>query len=265
MKTVRVTTEKAPNTYALKGKSALITGAQGQLGSAYAEHFLRLGATVYITDIQDSIAKDLEKRLKDQKLTLWHYHKLDVTDEKSIFAVADKIKSLDVLVNNAGIGMFTPFEERTSAELDKVMDINLKGTILCSQIFSQKMGKASQGSIINIGSIYGVVAADKKIYGDSGRNSSEIYAATKAGIIHLTKYLAAYLGDKNIRVNSVSPGGVFAGQKREFVDNYVGKTPLGRMADPDDIAPALLFLASSDARYITGQNITVDGGFSLNQ
>ncbi|KKW24551.1 MAG: Short chain dehydrogenase [Candidatus Kaiserbacteria bacterium GW2011_GWC2_52_8b] len=253
------------NTYCLKDRSVLITGANGQLGSAYVRHFLRNSAFVYITDIQDMIGTQLEKELKKRNLIKWKYFSLDVTDENSIRSVADTIGSLDVLINNAGIGAFTPFEERTVADIDRVMDINIKGTILCCQMFSQKMGKASQGSIINIGSIYGVVAADKRIYGDSGRNSSEIYAATKAGVIHMTKYLAAYLGDKNIRVNSVSPGGVFADQKQFFIDNYVEKTPLGKMAQPDDIAPALLFLASADARYITGQNLTVDGGFSLNQ
>ena len=252
------------NSYGLKSLSVLITGGNGQLGSALAEHFLMHGAHVYISDVQSSISDELSARLKERKLTEWSYHTVDVTDEASVRKVVDKIGSLDVLVNNAGTSVFTPFESRTPEEIDFVMDVNIKGTILCSKAAAGKMGEGG-GVIINIGSIYGVVPADKKIYGNSGRNNSEVYGATKAGVIHMTKYLAAYLGDKNIRVNAVSPGGIFDNQKQVFVDNYTRKTPLGRMASEDDIAEAVLFLSSEGARYITGQDITVDGGFSLNQ
>src|SRR3989344_3544228 len=252
------------NSYGLKSLSVLITGGNGQLGSALTEHFLMHGAHVHISDLQPSISEKLAARLKKLKLVDWKYYTMDVTDEASVSGVMDKIGSLDVLVNNAGTSVFTPFESRTPEEIDLVMDVNIKGTILCSKAAAGKMGK-SGGVIINIGSIYGVVPADKKIYGDSGRNNSEVYGATKAGVIHMTKYLAAHLGDKNIRVNAVSPGGIFNDQKQIFVDNYVKKTPLGRMASEDDIAETVLFLSSEGARYITGQNITIDGGFSLNQ
>lgn len=252
------------NTYALAGKSVLITGANGQLGSAFVEHFLRHGARVYVTDVHDDISPALVEKLKKTNLSEWSYTKMDVTNENSIRALVSTLESLDVLINNAGIAVLTPFEERTAEELDRVLAVNIKGTILCSKVCAEKMEKKG-GSIINFGSIYGVVAADMKIYGDSKINSSEIYAATKAGVIHVSRYLAAYLARKNIRVNAVSPGGVFNNQKKVFVDNYVRKTPLGRMASPDDIASTVLFLASPDAGYITGQNITVDGGFTLNQ
>ena len=251
------------NTYGLKGLSVLITGGNGQLGSAFTEHFLKHGARVHISDVQPAISEKLAARLRKRELADWTYHTMDVTDEASVSGVMDKIGSLDVLVNNAGTSVFTPFESRTPEEIDLVMDVNIKGTILCAKAGAEKMRKG--GVIINIGSIYGVVPADKKIYGDSGRNNSEVYGATKAGVIHMTKYLAAHLGDKNIRVNAVSPGGIFDNQKQIFVDNYTRKTPLGRMASEDDIAEAVLFLSSEGARYITGQDITVDGGFSLNQ
>ena len=251
------------NSYGLKSLSVLITGGNGQLGSALTEHFLMHGAHVHISDLQPSISEKLAARLKKLKLADWKYYTMDVTDEASVSGVMDKIGSLDVLVNNAGMSVFTPFESRTPEEIDFVMDVNIKGTILCEKAGAKKMRKG--GIIINIGSIYGVVPADKKIYGDSGRNNSEVYGATKAGVIHMTKYLAAHLGDKNIRVNAVSPGGIFNDQKQIFVDNYVKKTPLGRMASEDDIAETVLFLSSEGARYITGQNITIDGGFSLNQ
>src|SRR3989344_2022593 len=265
MKKARAKKSHNSNTYSLDGRTVLITGVNGQLGSVYLEYFLRHGARVYATDMQDEVSSDLAKRLTKAKLTQWSYHKVDVRDEDSIRATVQKIDALDVLVNNAGTSVFTPFEERTAEEIQFVTDVNIKGTILCAKVCAEKMGKKRQGSIINIGSIYGVVPMDKKIYGDSGRNNSEVYGGTKAGIIQMSRYLAAYLGEKNIRVNSVSPGGVFAHQKQFFIDNYVRKTPLGRMAEPDDIASAILFLSSDDARDITGQNITVDSGFSLNQ
>ena len=252
------------NSYGLKSLSVLITGGNGQLGSALTEHFLRHGAHVRISDLQPSVSEKLAARLRKRELADWTYHTMDVTDEASVRKAMDEIGSLDVLVNNAGTSVFTPFESRTPEEIDFVMDVNIKGTILCSKAAAGKMAK-SGGVIINIGSIYGVVPADKSIYGDSGRNNSEVYGATKAAVIHMTKYLAAYLGDKNIRVNAVSPGGIFNDQKQIFVDNYVKKTPLGRMASEDDIAETVLFLSSEGARYITGQNITIDGGFSLNQ
>jgi NAD(P)-dependent dehydrogenase (short-subunit alcohol dehydrogenase family) len=107
------------------------------------------------------------------------------------------------------------------------------------------------------------LAAFTGLYGDSGRNSSEIYGATKAGIIHFTKYLAAYLAPYGITANAISPGGVFRAQSDDFVKNYEYKTPLARMATPDDLVGTILFLASDDARYITGQNIAVDGGFTV--
>src|SRR3989344_5377290 len=251
------------NSYGLKSLSVLITGGNGQLGSALTEHFLRHGAHVRISDLQPSVSEKLAARLRKRELADWTDHTVDVTDEASVRKAMDEIGSLDVLVNNAGTSVFTPFESRTPEEIDFVMDVNIKGTILCAKAGAEKMRKG--GIIINIGSIYGVVPADKKIYGNSGRNNSEVYGATKAGVIHMTKYLAAYLGDKNIRVNAVSPGGIFDNQKQVFVDNYTRKTPLGRMASEDYIAQAVLFLSSEVARYITGEDITVDGGFSLNQ
>ena len=140
-------------------------------------------------------------------------------------------KDVDVLINNAGFSVFTLFEERTETELDSVMDVNLKGTILCAKNFSKKMKEKKNGRIINIGSIYGIVPPDKKIYGDSGRNNSEIYGATKAGVIQLTRYLAAYLAEYNIKVNAVSPGGIFNNQDKFFIDNFPHQFGMLRMVN----------------------------------
>ena len=122
--------------------------------------------------------------------------------------------------------------------------------------------KKNNGCIINIASVYGVVSPDPRIYGKSGRNNSEVYGASKAAIIALTRYLAVHLAP-HVRVNAISPGGIYNHQSEDFVKNYENRTPLGRMANTEDIVGAAVFLASDASRYITGQNIVVDGGFTL--
>ncbi len=254
------------NSYDLKNKTILITGANGQLGQGLTSGLLKHGAFIYITDIQEEIDKKFSEKLKNKKLNNYQYIKMDISSEDSIIQAQTAInRSIDVLINNAGIAVFTPFEQRSEKELDQVLNVNLKGTILCSKIFSQKMIQNKKGKIINVGSIYGTVPPDKKIYGNSDRNSSEIYGATKAGVIQLTKYLATYLAEYNIKVNTVSPGGIFNNQKEAFVDNYTKKTPLKRMAVVQDFIGIVCFLSSDESNYITGQNIIVDGGFTLNQ
>jgi len=251
------------NSYVLSDKAVFITGALGQIGKTVALRLLDNGAFVYLADKQRVIDKDLEQLFKVRRENYQFVH-IDVTSEKSIQAAKKRlVRPVDVLINCAGIGVYTPFETRSTEDLDKVYAVNLKGTILCSKIFSADMIKRKSGRIINFGSIYGITTPDFKIYGNSGRNSSEIYGATKAGIIHVTKYLAAYLAEHNILVNSISPGGVFNHQDPNFVRKYKAKTPLGRMAEPEDITGLVAFLCSDDARYITGQNIAVDGGFTL--
>ena len=125
------------------------------------------------------------------------------------------------------------------------------------------MKKKNFGKIVNLGSIYGVKSSDERIYGDSGRNNSEVYSVTKAGVIQLTKYMAAHFGKYNIQTNCISPGGIYNGQSDSFVTNYEYKTPSGRMGSPEDITNALEFLCSCSSDYINGQNIIVDGGFSV--
>lgn len=252
------------NSYALSDKTIFITGALGQIGKAVTLNLLDNGAFVYLADKQKVIDKDLKQLCKVRQHENYQFVHADITSEKSIQAAKKKlVRPVDILINCAGIGVYTPFEKRSAEDLDKVYAVNLKGTILCSKIFSTDMIKRKSGRIINFGSIYGVTTPDFKIYGNSGRNSSEIYGATKAGIIHVTKYLAAYLAPHNILVNSISPGGVFNHQDPDFVRKYEAKIPLGRMAKPEDLTGLIAFLCSDDARYITGQNIVVDGGFTL--
>ena len=142
------------------------------------------------------------------------------------------------------------------------MAVNLNGAFLCSQIIGKEMVSQGAGVIVNIGSIYGLVGTDQSIYGESGINAPAVYSASKGGMINLTRYLATYWGNKGIRVNCLSPGGVENNQDSEFIKKYCLKTPLGRMAKPDDFKGALLFLCSKASSYMTGANLVVDGGWT---
>ena len=233
-------------------KTAILTGANGQLGKSYLKTLLDENYYVYAIDL-NIVDIACTKNIK--------LIQLDITDEKEVHNFYKSINKLDVLINNAGIGVFTPFEQRTAKEFTQVMNVNLLGTFLMSQSAIVIMKKQKYGRIINIGSIYGQVSSDERIYGDSGRNNSEVYSATKAGVIHLTKYMATHFGKYNIQTNCISPGGIFNHQSDDFVKNYVYKTPMNRMGTPDDLQMTLKFLISEDNKYINGQNITIDGGF----
>jgi len=232
---------------------AILTGANGDLGKVFLDTLVKEGYFVYAVDIKTD-------KLKKSKAV--RPVKLDITDEDAVKRFYKNIRRLSVLVNNAGIGVFTPFEKRTAKEFRMVTDVNLLGTFLMSRSAVSIMKRQKAGKIISIGSIYGQVSSDPRIYGTSGRNNSEVYSITKAGVIMLTKYMAANFAGYNIQVNCISPGGIFNHQGPDFVRNYEFRTPSGRMADVQDIQGALRFLMSGDSEYVNGQNITVDGGFT---
>jgi len=233
-------------------KKAIITGANGQLGSAFVEALTEKGYFVYAVDL------NIEKIKSSENV---QPVKLDITDETAVHNFFSSVQSLNVLINNAGIGVFTPFEDRTAAEFKKVMEVNLLGAFLMSQSSVKIMKNSDGGKIVNIASIYGSTSSDERIYGDSGRNNSEVYSATKAGLINMTQYMATHFGKYNIQTNSISPGGIYNQQSEDFVKNYEYKTPMGRMGKVQDLLSALFYLVSEDTQYTNGQDIAVDGGF----
>ena len=233
-------------------KKAIITGANGQLGNAFVEGLVKKGYFVYAVDINIENIK-----VSDSIEPV----KLDITDEAAVHDFFSSIQDLDVLINNAGIGVFTPFEDRTAAEFKKVMEVNLLGAFLMSQSSVRIMKNSSGGKIVNIASIYGSTSSDERIYGDSGRNNSEVYSATKAGLINMTQYMATHFGKYNIQTNSISPGGIYNQQSADFVKNYEYKTPMHRMGKAQDLLSTLFYLISEDTAYTNGQDIAVDGGF----
>ncbi len=244
-----------------KDKVVIVTGAAGQLGAVFCDAFHQAGAVVIGVDIE----------VPQSKIDGTDYYKLDVTDKKQINIVfseiINKYSRIDVLVNNAGVSTFAPFEERSEEDFDWVMDVNLKGTFFCIQSYVDLYDKykLKNGSVINIGSLYGVISPDFRIYTDCPRKNSEAYGATKAGVIQMSKYFAVHLADRNIRVNAISPGGIINPdnpQGEDFQKNYSFRCPMKRMADTGEMVGAVIYLASDAASYTTGQNIVIDGGMS---
>ena len=256
----------ARDRFDLSGQVALVTGTAGQLGQQFARTLGEAGAHVVATDLElqrcEAVGRALEAdSIKAMPLAI------DVTNPASVRsgfeAVAAELGRLDVLVNNAGIAVFTPFEERPFSEFMRVLEVNAGGTFLCTQAAVRIMqNQPTGGRIVNVGSIYGVVSGDPRIYTDCDRRTSEAYAASKAAIIQMTRYWAVHLAKYQIRVNALSPGGVFNEQGEDFVRNYSSRTPLGRMARAGELREALLFLCSEASSYVTGQNLLVDGGWT---
>lgn len=255
----------------LSGRAVILTGAAGLLGAQYADGLSQVGANVVLTDVNYSrckkIAKDLESKYNVTPLAI----KLDITNQESVkkmvSIVLKKFKKIDILVNNAAFNnrkknKSAPFEKFLLSTWNKMLSVNLTGMFLCTKEVGRVMLRQKHGVIINIGSIYGMVGADQRIYGKSGINSSIAYATTKSGVLNFTRYLAAYWNRTGIRVNSLSLGGVENNQDSDFIKNYSYRTILGRMAHKDEYVGALLFLASDASSYVTGSNLVVDGGWT---
>ncbi|MBX2976361.1 MAG: SDR family oxidoreductase [Ignavibacteriaceae bacterium] len=265
------------NLFNVENKRIAIIGATGLLGSQYVEYLSSLGAIVIIGDVDFQKCKELSDKLnKEGKKTypIW----IDNTEEESIVAFIEEIEKkyngLDVLINNAQIkpeGFYAPFEKYTKATLTKVLDGNLVGVSLACREACNLFLKSGSGVIINVASTYGIVAADQRLYDgvkniyfpDEKFSSPVSYAISKAGIVQLTKYLASYFREKNIRVNCLTPGGVFDNHDETFNKQYSYRTTMGRMAERDEYNGAILYLCSDASSYMTGANIVVDGGWSV--
>lgn len=244
-------------------KIVVVTGASGQIGTDICEIYLSHGARVIGLDLQGPIDKlKLNKKFQHRELDVTNSDEVD-----SMFAsLANDFGSLDALVNNAGVASFESFWDRTDRDINTMLDVNLKGTFHCIRAFAKNSNpENSNCSIVNVGSIYGIVSPDFRVYGDGDRRSPEMYGATKAGVIQMTRYFAVALSKNGIRVNSVSPGGIFNPsnpQSASFVTEYASRVPLSRMGNSSEIANAIIYLTSESATYITGHNLVVDGGYS---
>jgi 2-deoxy-D-gluconate 3-dehydrogenase len=275
-----------PELFDLSGRIAVVTGGAGLLGAEFCATLFEAGATTVIADIDEVAAKEIAEQLNredqsDSGSVRAIPMLVDVSSKASVeelfSLVAGAHNRVDILVNSAAIDpKFDPesryqssstfrFEDFPLKLWQGALDTTLTGTFLCCQAAGKIMISQSGGVIINVSSIYGIVGPDQRIYQSvdkSGANKPGYYSATKAGILGLTRYLATYYAGKNIRVNALTPGGVFNDHDQEFVEAYAARTVLGRMANKDEMNGALLFLASDASTYMTGNNLVVDGGWS---
>ena len=246
----------------------VITGGAGQLGRAFTDALIEAGAKIAVID-----QVPVEERADVLSITC------DITDrselEQALSRIESRWRTPYGLVNAAAIDSPPnappeengPFETYPEASFDRIMDVNVKGTFLCCQVFGGAMAKQGSGSIVNIASIYGMVSPDQSLY-QYRRDRGEVffkpaaYATSKSALYNLTRYLAAYWGPKGVRVNTLTLGGVYNNQDPAFLERYETKVPLGRMADSSEYTGVVQFLLSDAASYVTGANIVADGGFT---
>lgn len=243
-----------------EGKVVVVTGSAHGIGFTIAERFAQEGALVIISDIAEDAVQQASKKLQEQGFKADGFV-INVTDSSQVEATFKEIiakhQRIDVLINNAGITKDTLIMRMKETDWDAVINVNLKGTFICTQKVSRYMLNQRAGSIINIASVIGIM-------GNIGQSN---YAASKAGIIGLTKSTAKEFASRNIRANAVAPGFIetemTAQLSAEVVENYAKAIPLQKMGKPVDVANACIFLASDEAQYITGQTIQVDGGLIM--
>lgn len=264
--------------FSLKGKTAIVTGGAGILGKNFCCGLADAGARVAVVDINLEGAQQVAEEIKGQMQGEAKAFYCDLTSEQSIKEMVENVVAeygkIDILHNNAAgkskdlNAFFAPFEEYDLNQWKEIMSTNLDSMFLVAKYVGKVMKlQGTGGSIIQTSSIYGVMGPDNRIYEGSYYlnrqiNTPAIYSASKAGVIGLTKYLSTYWAKDGIRVNTITPGGVESGQNDAFKHNYSNRIPLGRMAKPEEMVGALIYLASDASSYVTGQNLLIDGGLS---
>lgn len=266
-----------PELFRLDGRVAVITGGAGLLGAEFCRTLATAGASVVVADIDQPAAEALAGALSQDGLSCLALG-VDVSLPESVArmvaATLEAYQRLDILVNAAVVdpkfdpqhgGHTNSFEDYPLEAWNQALAVNLTGAFLCCQAAVCPMLAQGKGAIINLSSIYGITAPDQRLYqrgAELPQYKPVYYPVTKTAVLGLTTYLAAYYAGKNIRVNAISPGGVYNGHDEDFVQVYSARTMLGRMAYKDDMNGALLFLASDASAYMTGANLVVDGGWS---
>jgi len=269
----------------LSNKTALVIGGRGYLGRDFCQKLRAQNANVISADLprMSNAAKSSNYIAKHDDIPQYD---VDVEDRKSIIKLVQKVveefSSIDIFiysVTSKPEDFYLPFSECSIEGWNSVLNIELSGLFMCSQEVGKVMEHQKSGSMIFISSIYGVVGNDQRIYKDSNLSnlygksknlsptkqiySHSVYPAVKGGVISFARYLAAYWGEKNIRVNTISPGGVYhTGENSEFLKKYSEKVPLGRKAEVEEISSAAIYLASNESSYVTGQNLIIDGGWT---
>jgi len=256
--------------FRVSGRIAVVTGGLGQMGMVYTDGLSERGMRVAVFDIAAEPGTDGE---------LVRRYRVDVTDRASIEEATATVVAEwgvpDLLVNNAALDAppdappeeVGPFESYPEAAFDAVMDVNVRGALLCCQVVGGRMAEAGRGSIVNVSSIYGLLSPHQDIYEFRRRDGEPFfkpvaYSVSKSALLNLTRYLATYWAKTGVRVNTLTLGGVFNEQPPAFLEAYGARVPLGRMANAEEALGAVVFLASDASSYVTGANLVVDGGWS---
>lgn len=256
----------------LAGKAVLITGGAGHLGRAAAMDFACRGAAGFIVDRDETAVGNVVTEIAERTAVTWEPVVSDLENETERLMLADKVSNsghhIDILVNCAAFvgdssleGWVSDFAAQSLETWRRAIEVNLTAPFHLSQLFAGDLARNGEGAIINVGSIYGVVGPDLSVYEGTPMGNPAAYAASKGGLVQLTRWLSTVLAP-DIRVNCISPGGLARGQDQRFVDRYVKRTPLQRMGHVEDVIGAISFLANDRARWITGQNLVVDGGYT---
>ncbi|MDQ5920532.1 MAG: hypothetical protein QG673_588 [Pseudomonadota bacterium] len=257
------------NLFNLNKKIIVVTGGSGLLGSVICRALANYKATVIVADLNQDAGTELAKSICSDGFSA-KYLSIDITSKASINelinSVASEYGGIDVWVNNAyprTSDWGAKLEDIPIESWNKNVEMHLGGYFLCCQQVAQFMRYREYGNIINFASIYGMVGPDFSVYDGTNMTMPAAYSAIKGGIINFTRYLASYYGKYNVRVNSISPGGIFDNQPESFVKNYSKACVLGRMGMAYELCGPLVFLASDSSSYITGHNLVVDGGWTI--
>jgi NAD(P)-dependent dehydrogenase (short-subunit alcohol dehydrogenase family) len=256
----------------LHGRVALITGGAGHIGRAMAGALAELGAGVVLLDLDAQAATNLAAQIRFDYGVETLAVGVDLTDEAAVRTVPGIVLKqfgrLDILINNAALvgtselkGWGVPFDDQSAATWRLAMEVNLTAPFVLTQASRAALASSGHGSVINIGSIYGMVAPDMSLYAGTALGNPAAYSASKGGLLQLTRWLSTVLAP-DIRVNAITVGGVSRNQGAAFQERYISRTPLARMATEQDLIGAVAYLASDLSAYVTGHNLVVDGGWT---